>query len=233
MLLTQYEYDVEMVAGDKNYLSNALTREMAMFESEGRNSRNRKPVSEEKKLWEKYKSGDKTVGPLRDVPDHFKTTLKDEDQSEASNEEKLVKEFFLCPKETTSTYRSQGKRPASSSQTADAFKDLSKLVFKTDRLLAFKQKIIIDNIMHTFYEENKANLLQTLKALTEELYGFHKKDKIVQAENPTGDSKVLYLENPESESSNSSGVECCIYNSDSAILSNQVDQRSLGEFCAG
>ena len=55
-----------MVAGDKNYLSDALTREMTMFEIEGRNPRSRKPVSEEKKLWEGDKSGDKTVGPLHD-----------------------------------------------------------------------------------------------------------------------------------------------------------------------
>ena len=44
MFLTQYEYDVEIVAGDKNYLSTALTREMTMLEREGRNPRNRKPV---------------------------------------------------------------------------------------------------------------------------------------------------------------------------------------------
>ncbi|KAL6228350.1 hypothetical protein ACLB2K_002300 [Fragaria x ananassa] len=68
MFLTQYEYDVEMVADDKNYLSDALTREMTMFEREGRNPRNRKPLSEEKKLWERYKSGDKTVGPFHDGP---------------------------------------------------------------------------------------------------------------------------------------------------------------------
>ncbi|KAL6199164.1 hypothetical protein ACLB2K_028951 [Fragaria x ananassa] len=68
MFLTQYEYDIEMVVGDKNYLSDILTREMMMFEREGRNPRNRKPVSEEKKLWERYKSGDKTVGPLNNGP---------------------------------------------------------------------------------------------------------------------------------------------------------------------
>ncbi|KAL6183857.1 hypothetical protein ACLB2K_045267 [Fragaria x ananassa] len=54
---------------DKNYLPDALTREMTMFEREGRNPRSRKPVSEEKKIWERYKSGDKTVGPLHDGPD--------------------------------------------------------------------------------------------------------------------------------------------------------------------
>nr|XP_011459701.1 PREDICTED: uncharacterized protein LOC101311728 [Fragaria vesca subsp. vesca] len=54
--------------GDKNYLLDALTREMEMFEREGRNLRSRKPISEEKKLWERYKSGDKTVGPLHDGP---------------------------------------------------------------------------------------------------------------------------------------------------------------------
>ena len=68
MFLTQYEYDVEMVAGNKNFLPDALTREMAMFEREGRNPRSRKPESEEKKLWEKFKEGDKTVGPLHDGP---------------------------------------------------------------------------------------------------------------------------------------------------------------------
>ncbi|KAL6226018.1 hypothetical protein ACLB2K_004866 [Fragaria x ananassa] len=67
-VLTQYEYDVEMVAGNKNYLPDALTREMAMFDKEGRNPRSRKPISEEKKLWERYKSCDKTVGLLLDGP---------------------------------------------------------------------------------------------------------------------------------------------------------------------
>ncbi|KAL6220401.1 hypothetical protein ACLB2K_008157 [Fragaria x ananassa] len=77
-------------------------------------------------------------------------------------------------------------------------KIFQKPVFMTDRLLAFKQKIIIDNILHAFYEENEAHLLQTLKALTEELYGFHTKDKNEQAENSAGTFKVIYLENPES-----------------------------------
>ncbi|XP_004309790.1 PREDICTED: enzymatic polyprotein-like [Fragaria vesca subsp. vesca] len=53
---------------DKNYLPDAVTREMKMFEREGRNPRNRKPVSEEKKIWERYKNGDKTIGPLNDGP---------------------------------------------------------------------------------------------------------------------------------------------------------------------
>ncbi|KAL6193081.1 hypothetical protein ACLB2K_034165 [Fragaria x ananassa] len=152
MFLTQYEYDVEMVAGDKNYLHDALTREMTMFEREGHNPRSWKPVSEEKKLWERYKSGDKIVGPLHDGPgyqyivsygaessqpserikpkldqgwdefsDHSK---KDADQSVTSDEEKLAQEFLLCSKGTASTDWSQGKRPASPSQTADG-KDIS------------------------------------------------------------------------------------------------------------
>ncbi|KAL6227709.1 hypothetical protein ACLB2K_001666 [Fragaria x ananassa] len=261
MFLSQYDYDVEMVAGDKNYLPDALTREMAMFEREGRNPRSRKPVSEEKKLWERYKNGDKTVGPLHDgpgypyivsygaaessqPPERIKPKLnqkwddlsghskKDADQSITDDEERITKEFLLCPKGTGLTDRSQGKRPASPSQTADG-KDISsplmaaalpksrrdplranklplvtgkkvihdqplkifqKPVFRTERLLAFKQKIIIDNILYSFYEENEAHLLQTLKALTEEMYGFHAKGKSILAE----PSKVVYLENPES-----------------------------------
>ncbi|KAL6210799.1 hypothetical protein ACLB2K_016031 [Fragaria x ananassa] len=43
----------------------------------------------------------------------------EEEQSDTSNEEKLVNKFLLCPKGTTSTDRSQGKRLASPSQTAD------------------------------------------------------------------------------------------------------------------
>lgn len=168
--------------------------------------------------------------------DHSKTTLKDADQSVTSNEEKLVNEFLLCQKGTTSTNRSQGKRPASLSQTTygkgmsspfmaaalpkrrrtpfkanklplvigkkvihdQPLKIFQKPIFKTDRILAFKQRIIIDNILHAFYEDNEAHLLQILKGLTEELYGFHTKDKSVQAENPTGNSKAFYLKNPES-----------------------------------
>ncbi|KAL6138156.1 hypothetical protein ACLB2K_063442 [Fragaria x ananassa] len=259
MFLSQYDYDVEMVAGDKNYLPDALTREMAMFEREGRNPRSRKPVSEEKKLWERYKNGDKTIGPLHDgpgyqyivsygaaessqPPERIKPKLnqkwddlsghskKDADQSITDDEERITKEFLLCPKGTALTDRSQGKRPASPSQTADGkgissplmaaalpksnplranklplvtgkkvihdqpLKIFQKPVFRTERLLAFKQKIIIDNILYSFYEENEAHLLQTLKALTEEMYGFHAKGKSVLAE----PSKVVYLENPES-----------------------------------
>ncbi|KAL6142327.1 hypothetical protein ACLB2K_060609 [Fragaria x ananassa] len=261
MFLSQYDYDVEMVAGDKNYLPDALTREMAMFEREGRNQRSRKPVSEEKKLWERYKNGDKTVGPLHDgpgyqyivsygaaessqPPERIKPKLnqkwndlsghskKDADQSITDDEERITKEFLLYPKGTALTDRSQGKRPASPSQTADGkgissplmaaalpksrrdplranklplvtgkkvihdqpLKIFQKPVFRTERLLAFKQKIIIDNILYSFYEENEAHLLQTLKALTEEMYGFHAKGKSILAE----PSKVVYLENPES-----------------------------------
>ncbi|KAL6130444.1 hypothetical protein ACLB2K_068823 [Fragaria x ananassa] len=111
MFLTQYEYDVEM-------------------------------VTEEKKLWERYKSGDKnhkTVEPLHNGQgyqyivsygaakfnqssdiikpkpdsgwdenlDRSKPTMKVEEQSDTSNEEKLVNEFLLCPKGTASTDRSQ------------------------------------------------------------------------------------------------------------------------------
>ncbi|KAL6130131.1 hypothetical protein ACLB2K_068512 [Fragaria x ananassa] len=54
--------------GNKNFLPDALTREMAMFDREGRNPRSRKPESEEKKLWERFKGDDKTVGPLHDGP---------------------------------------------------------------------------------------------------------------------------------------------------------------------
>ncbi|KAL6189333.1 hypothetical protein ACLB2K_040722 [Fragaria x ananassa] len=261
MFLSQYDYDVEMVVGDKNYLPDALTREMATFEREGRNQRSRKPVSEEKKLWERYKNGDKTVGPLHDgpgyqyivsygaaessqPPERIKPKLnqkwddlsghskKDADQSITDDEERITKEFLMCPKGTALTDRSQGKRPASPSQTADGkgissplmaaalpksrrdplranklplvtgkkvihdqpLKIFQKPVFRTERLLAFKQKIIIDNILYSFYEENEAHLLQTLKALTEEMYGFHAKGKSVLAE----PSKVVYLENPES-----------------------------------
>ncbi|KAL6223175.1 hypothetical protein ACLB2K_006564 [Fragaria x ananassa] len=232
-----------------------------MFEREGRNPRSRKPVSEEKKLWERYKNGDKTVGPLHDgpgyqyivsygaaessqPPERIKPKLnqkwddlsghskKDADQSITDDEERITKEFLLCPKGTALTDRSQGKRPASPSQTADGkgissplmaaalpksrrdplrasklplvtgkkvihdqpLKIFQKPVFRTERLLAFKQKIIIDNILYSFYEENEAHLLQTLKALTEEMYGFHAKGKSVLAE----PSKVVYLENPES-----------------------------------
>ena len=79
MFLAQYEYDVEMIAGNKNFVPDALTREMASFEREGRNPRSqkssseekragKKPMSEEEKLWERYKKGDKTVGPLHDGP---------------------------------------------------------------------------------------------------------------------------------------------------------------------
>ncbi|KAL6194152.1 hypothetical protein ACLB2K_035236 [Fragaria x ananassa] len=212
------EYIREHNLRDKNYLPDALTREIAMFDREGRNPRSRKPVSEEKKLWERYKSGDKTVGHFHDGP------------------EKLAQEFLLCPKGTASTNRSQGKRPASPSQRADgkgissplmaaalpksrrdplraskipivtgkkvihdqSLKIFQKPVFRTERLLPFKQKIIIDNILYSFYEENEAHLLQTLKALTKELHGFHTKDKDVPAENQAGSSKAVYLENPES-----------------------------------
>ncbi|KAL6184219.1 hypothetical protein ACLB2K_045623 [Fragaria x ananassa] len=214
------------IKGDKNYLPDALTREMAMFDREGRNPRNRKPVSKEKKFWERYNSGDKTIRPLHDGPD----------QSVTFDEEKLAQEFLLCPKGTASTDQSQGKRPASPSLTADgkgitsplmaaalpksrrdplraskipivtgkkvihdqSLKIFQKPVFRMERRLPFKQKIIIDNILYFFYEENEAHLLQTLKALTEELYGFHTKDKDAPAENQAGSSKVVYLENPES-----------------------------------
>ena len=57
-------------------------------------------------------------------------------------------------------------------------------------MLAFKQKIIIDNILYAFHEENEDHLLGTLEALTEELHGIHAKEK--------EKSKVVYLENPES-----------------------------------
>ncbi|KAL6203892.1 hypothetical protein ACLB2K_021162 [Fragaria x ananassa] len=199
MFITQYEYNVEMVAGDKNYLSDTLIREMTIFERECRNPRSRKPVSEEKKLWERYKNGDKTIGPLHDGPDYqnivsyeaaessqsserIKPRLdqgwddlsnyskKDADQSVTSDEEKLANEFLLCPKRTASIDWSDVKRPASPSQTADS-KGISK---------------------------NEAHLLHTLKALTEELYGFHTKEKGVQAENQAGNSKAIYLENPKS-----------------------------------
>ncbi|KAL6204420.1 hypothetical protein ACLB2K_021687 [Fragaria x ananassa] len=212
-------------AGDKNYLSDALTREMAMFEREGRNPRSRKPVSEEKKLWERYKSGDKTVGPLHDGPsyqyivsygvaessqpserikpridqgwdDLSDYSKKDADQFVTSDEEKLTHEFMLCPKGTASTDRSQVKDWLA--RLKRQTKIFQKPVFRTERLFALKQKIIIDNILYAFYEENEAHLLLTLKALTEELYGFHTKDKSVQAENQAGNSKTVYLENPES-----------------------------------
>ncbi|KAL6203891.1 hypothetical protein ACLB2K_021162 [Fragaria x ananassa] len=185
--------------GDKNYLSDTLIREMTIFERECRNPRSRKPVSEEKKLWERYKNGDKTIGPLHDGPDYqnivsyeaaessqsserIKPRLdqgwddlsnyskKDADQSVTSDEEKLANEFLLCPKRTASIDWSDVKRPASPSQTADS-KGISK---------------------------NEAHLLHTLKALTEELYGFHTKEKGVQAENQAGNSKAIYLENPKS-----------------------------------
>ncbi|KAL6144083.1 hypothetical protein ACLB2K_054778 [Fragaria x ananassa] len=232
-------------------------KEMAMFEREGRNPRSQKPESKEKKLWERFKSGDKTVGPLHDGPCYqyivsygtakssqasriMPKPVSEEDgrssHSGGTNEDKLVNEFLLCPKGSALTDQSQVKRLASPSQTADGkgissplmavalpksrrdpfranklpivtgkkvihdqpLKIFQKPVFRTERLLAFKQKIIIDNIMHAFYEENEAHLLQTLKALTEELYGFHTNDKGVHAENQAGNSKVVYLENPES-----------------------------------
>ncbi|KAL6204213.1 hypothetical protein ACLB2K_021481 [Fragaria x ananassa] len=168
-----------------------------------------------------------------DLLDHSK---KDANQSITDDEERIAKEFLLCPKGTASTDRSQGKRSASPSQTADGkgisspfmavalpksrnahfranklplvtekkvvhdqpLKIFQKPVFRTERLLASKQKIIIDNILHAFYEENEAHLLQTLKALTEELYGFHIKDKNIQAESQAGNSRAVYLENPKS-----------------------------------
>ncbi|KAL6194743.1 hypothetical protein ACLB2K_035819 [Fragaria x ananassa] len=253
MFLTQYEYDVEMVAGNKNFLPDALTREMTMFDREGRNPRSRKPESEEKKLWERFKGGDKTVGPLHDGPGYqymvsygtaeasqsprIKPKPDSEEDgrsshSDGTNEDKVVNEFLLCPKGSALTDQSQGKRLASPSQTADGkgissplmaaalpksrkgslradklplvtgkkvihnqpLKIFQKPVFRTDRLLAFKQKIIIDNILYSFYEENETHLLHTLKALTEEMYGVHTKDKGVLAE----PSKVVYLESPES-----------------------------------
>ena len=55
-------------------------------------------------------------------------------------------------------------------------KIFQKPVFRIDRILAFKQKIIVDNILYTIYGGNEAHLLQSLKVLTEELYGFHAKD---------------------------------------------------------
>ncbi|KAL6218813.1 hypothetical protein ACLB2K_012022 [Fragaria x ananassa] len=140
MFLTQYKYDVEMVAGDKNYLPDALTREMATFEREGHNPRSRKPESEEKKLWERFKSGYKTVGPLHDGPGYQyivsngtaessptsrikpKPDSKEDGcscHSGGTNEDKLVNEFLLCPKGSALTDQSQGKRLASPSQMAD------------------------------------------------------------------------------------------------------------------
>ncbi|KAL6138579.1 hypothetical protein ACLB2K_063860 [Fragaria x ananassa] len=254
MFLTQYEYDVEMVAGNKNFLLDALTREMAMFEREGRNPRSRKPESEEKKIWEKFKEGDKTIGPLHDGPGYQylvsygtaetsqASKIKPKSDSEkdgrsshsgSTNEEKLINEFLLYPKGSALTDQSQGKRLTSPSQTADG-KGISRPlmaaalpknrkdplranklpivtgrkvihnqplkifqipVFRTERLLAFKQKIIIDNILYSFYEENEAHLLQTLMALTEEMYGVHTKDKGVLEEPP----KVVFLASPESD----------------------------------
>ncbi|KAL6130306.1 hypothetical protein ACLB2K_068687 [Fragaria x ananassa] len=253
MFLTQYEYDVEMVAGNKNFLPDALTREMAMFEREGRNPRSRKPESEEKKIWERFKAGDKTIGPLHDGPGYQylvsygtaetsqASEIKPKSDSEkdgrschsgSTNEEKLINEFLLYPKGSALTDQSQGKRLTSPSQTADGkgisrplmaaalpksrkdplranklpivtgrkvihnqpLKIFQRPVFRTERLLAFKQKIIIDNILYSYYEENEAHLLQTLMALTEEMYGVHTKDKGVLEEPP----KVVFLASPES-----------------------------------
>ena len=93
-------------------------------------------MSEEKKLWERYKSGDKTVGPLHGGPgyqyivsyekpssssERIKPDLNENweknpedteskaDMSENSSEEDLVREFLLCPIGSATTDQSQGK----------------------------------------------------------------------------------------------------------------------------
>ncbi|KAL6204708.1 hypothetical protein ACLB2K_021975 [Fragaria x ananassa] len=167
MFLTQYEYDVEMVAGDKNYLPDALTREMTMFEREDLLT----DQSQGKRLASPSQTADgKGISsPLMAaaLPKSRRDALK-ADKSPLVTGKKVIHDqplkIFQIP------------------------------VFRTERLLPFKQKIIIDNILYSFYEDNEAHLLQTLKALTEEMYGFHTKDKGVLAES----SKVEYLENPES-----------------------------------
>ncbi|KAL6212135.1 hypothetical protein ACLB2K_017356 [Fragaria x ananassa] len=226
MFLTQYEYDVEMAAGNKNYLPDALTREMAMFDREG-------PLHDGPGY--QYIVSYGTAEPSQASRIKPKQNSEEDGRSSHSggtNEDKLISEFLLCPKGSALTDQSQGKRLGSPSQTADgkgissslmaaalpksrrdplrtnkipivtgkkviheqSLKIFQKPVFRTERQLPFKQKIIIDNILYSFYEENEAYLLQTLKALTEEMHGFHAKDKGILAET----SKVVYLKNPES-----------------------------------
>ncbi|KAL6140398.1 hypothetical protein ACLB2K_058698 [Fragaria x ananassa] len=77
--------------GNKNYLLDALTRELAMFNrsegsDEGRNPRNRRP------------------GKKPEQPEEI---------------ERVLKSFLLCPKRPVTTDQSQGKGLASLSQTVD------------------------------------------------------------------------------------------------------------------
>ena len=50
----------------------------------------------------------------------------------------------------------------------------------------------------SFYDENEAQVIQALTALSEEFCELNKKDKGEQNEVPAGKSKAIYLENPES-----------------------------------
>ncbi|KAL6218593.1 hypothetical protein ACLB2K_011803 [Fragaria x ananassa] len=119
---------IKSIKGNKNYLPDALIREMAMFDREGRNPRSRKPESEEKKLWERFKSGDKTVGPLHDGPGYqYIVSYGTAEPSQASR---------IKPKQNSE-----------------------------------------EDGRSCHLGENEAHLLQTLKALTEEMHGFHAKDK--------------------------------------------------------
>lgn len=78
LFLNQYDYNVELIAGNKHYLHDALTRELAMFSrsegsDEGRNPRNRRPGKESKQ------------------PEEI---------------ERVLKSFLLCPKRPATTDQS-------------------------------------------------------------------------------------------------------------------------------
>ncbi|PRQ21805.1 putative nucleotidyltransferase, Ribonuclease H [Rosa chinensis] len=204
LFLNQYDYNVELIAGNKNYLPDALTREMAMFsqreDDEGRNPRSRRTGKEHE---------------LQEDPMETK--------------EKVLKRFLLSPKGLASTDQSQGKGLASPSQTADGkgssrpltaaalpknrptptgvinvfnyeLRTFDTPVFRTGRRLAYHQKAILDNLLFAFQERSSGLMFPALFALAEELYEnarpqfeeSHIQQSAVRKE------KILFLESPES-----------------------------------
>ena len=198
LFLSQYNYDVELIAGSKNYLPDALTREMAMFRRED-NDEGRNPSSR--------KLGKEKAQPEMDE----------------------VQNFLLISKKSAITDQSQGKGLGSPSQTADGkgssrplmaaalpkirntphgetdvwgykLHRFSESVFKTNRVLAFYQKALLDNLMFAFQERDKSHMLKSLYALAEEM---HQSQAIRKQQSAADPSYSLTMRQKNSPNNNS------------------------------
>lgn len=148
--LTYYDYTIEWIAGDNNYLLDALTREMTMF--------TRKPRADKGNA--KEQSLEEAVKAYMVIPKGITIT------NDAQRNSMAILVQTTTGKGTSNPFKDVALLK-SKEVSSNGFNELHGN--KTQKRLEFKQKNSLDNLLYSFQTTNQSLLFKTLYALTEEI----------------------------------------------------------------